>query len=109
MCIRDSFQIVNGCQTSFVLYENRRKLIDDKNAFLIVKLISTKDKEITDSIVKATNRQTPVLNEAFETLRDFHKNLEDIYSKYPPEYRLFYERRSKPVSYTHLDVYKRQA
>lgn len=89
------FQIVNGCQTSFVLYENRRKLIDDKNAFLIVKLISTKDKEITDSIVKATNRQTPVLNEAFETLRDFHKNLEDIYSKYPPEYRLFYERRSK--------------
>lgn len=98
------FQIVNGCQTSFVLYENRLKLQDNKNSFLIVKLISTTDKEVTDSIVKATNRQTPVLNEAFETLRDFHKNLEVVYSNYPPEYRLFYERRSK--QYDSIEINK---
>ena len=98
------FQIVNGCQTSFVLYENRLRLNDDKDSFLIVKLISTNDKEVTDSIVKATNRQTPVLNEAFETLRDFHKNLEIVYSNYPTEYRLFYERRSK--QYDSIEINK---
>lgn len=87
------FQVVNGCQTSFVLYENRTRL--SEKACVTIKLISTDDKRISDSIVKTTNRQTPVLNEAFETLRDFHKNLELAYQSYPIEYRMFYERRSK--------------
>lgn len=87
------FQVINGCQTSFVLYENRSKLTE--NSYIIVKIICTEDKDITDSIVKTTNRQTPVLNEAFETLRDFHKNLELAYGAYDAGYRLYYERRSK--------------
>lgn len=87
------YQVINGCQTSFVLFENRGRLVED--ACLVVKLISTTNKDISDSIVKTTNRQTPVLNEAFETLRDFHKNLENVYAAYQPEYRLYYERRSK--------------
>lgn len=87
------FQVINGCQTSFVLYENRAKLTDA--SYIVLKIISTTDKNITDSIVKTTNRQTPVLNEAFETLRDFHKNLELAYASYDPKNRLFYERRSK--------------
>jgi len=87
------FQIVNGCQTSFVLYENRNRLKDD--TCVVVKIISTTDKDITDRIVRTTNRQTPVQNEAFETLRDFHKNLEDVYASYPVQQRLYYERRSK--------------
>lgn len=87
------FQVINGCQTSFVLYENRQRINED--ATIVIKIISTDDKNITDSIVKSTNRQTPVLNEAFETLRDFHKKLELIYQSYKPKYRLYYERRSK--------------
>lgn len=87
------FQVVNGCQTSFVLYENRSKL--SEKASIIIKLISTDDKRISDSIVRTTNRQTPILNEAFETLRDFHKNLELAYQSYPIEHRMYYERRSK--------------
>lgn len=87
------FQVINGCQTSFVLYENRTRLTD--KSYIVLKVISTVDKNITDSIVKTTNRQTPVLNEAFETLRDFHKNLELIYSSYDSKNRLYYERRSK--------------
>jgi len=97
-----NYQVINGCQTSFVLYENRGKLDDD--AYLVVKLISTTNKDISDSIVKTTNRQTPVLNEAFETLRDFHKNLEDVYAAYRPEDRLYYERRSK--QYDSSDINK---
>jgi hypothetical protein len=102
MFILSDFQIVNGCQTSFMLYENKDKIHHD--TYLVVKLISTEDKDITDSIIKSTNRQTPVLTEAFETLRDFHKDLENIYSSYDAEYRLYYERRSK--QYDSLDVNK---
>ena len=87
------FQVINGCQTSFVLFENRNKLTD--SSYLVLKIVSTEDKAITDSIVKTTNRQTPVLNEAFETLRDFHKELEIIYQSYELKDRLYYERRSK--------------
>lgn len=87
------FQVINGCQTSFVLYENRAKLTEQSH--IVLKIISTTDKNITDSIVKTTNRQTPVLNEAFETLRDFHKNLELAYASYDNKNRLYYERRSK--------------
>ncbi|MCI8544555.1 MAG: hypothetical protein HFH95_14840 [Lachnospiraceae bacterium] len=87
------FQVINGCQTSFVLYENRSKL--SEQSCIVLKIISTTDKNITDSIVKTTNRQTPVLNEAFETLRDFHKNLELAYASYDVKNRLYYERRSK--------------
>ncbi|MCL2049946.1 MAG: AIPR family protein [Defluviitaleaceae bacterium] len=87
------FQIVNGCQTSFVLYENRNKL--KSGAYLVVKIISTENKDISDRIVATTNKQTPILDEAFETLRDFHKELEIAYASYPIENRLYYERRSK--------------
>jgi len=97
-----NFQVVNGCQTSVILYENRNILSNE--SYIVVKLISSIDKGITDSIVKTTNRQTPVLTEAFETLRDFHKNLEDVYASYDSKYRLYYERRSK--QYDSTDVNK---
>ena len=100
--ILSSYQVVNGCQTSFVLYENRKEL--SPNSYIILKIISTDDKNITDSIVKATNRQTPVLNEAFETLRDFHKKLELTYESYDIRNRLYYERRSK--QYDSVDINK---
>lgn len=87
------FQVINGCQTSFVLYENRKHLSD--YAAIVIKIISTDNKNITDAIVKSTNRQTPVMNEAFETLRDFHKKLELVYQSYESQYKLYYERRSK--------------
>ncbi len=98
------FQVINGCQTSFILYENRSRLVED--AYVIVKLISTTNKDISDSIVKTTNRQTPVQNEAFETLRDFHKKLEFVYAAYPPEDRLYYERRSKQYDSANINKNK---
>lgn len=96
-----NFQIVNGCQTSFVLYENKKNLSED--SYIVVKLISSKDKKLADSIVKTTNRQTPITDEAFETLREFHKNLENVYSSYNVDYRLFYERRSKQYEATDIN------
>ena len=62
-----------------------------------VKLIITDDSEVINQVIKATNQQTEVHNEAFETLSPFHKTLEEYYLSYEKEplKRLYYERRSK--------------
>jgi len=89
------FQIVNGCQSSHVLFENRTILSEDTH--IVLKVIDTVDQEVTNKIIRATNRQTEVKDEAFESLKPFHRNLEEFYkamsgSVIPP---IYYERRSK--------------
>jgi cold shock CspA family protein len=89
------FQIVNGCQTSHVLH-NLKRLVDDK-VYIPLKLIVTDNDDVTNEIIKATNSQTEVKNEAFEILRPFHKKLEEFYLTYEKfdNKRVFYERRSR--------------
>lgn len=88
-------QIVNGCQTSHVIFNNTNTALLD-SVPLVIKVISTKDQEITNQIVRGTNRQNIVLDEAFETTKKFHKDFEDFINALSPEYeRFFYERRSK--------------
>lgn len=88
--VRD-FQVVNGCQTSHILYKNSELLTG--NEFLTIKLIETEDLELTNKITKATNRQTEVKLEAFAGLQPFHKELEAFYASMPLDERLYYERR----------------
>jgi cold shock CspA family protein len=94
------YQIVNGCQTSHVLHLNRHA--HGASIFVPIKLIVTNDPEVTNQIIKATNRQTAVTLEAFESLRAFHRTLEEFYNSFGTDdkKRLFYERRSKQYSYT---------
>ncbi len=94
------YQIVNGCQTSHVFYGNRDKF--KTNVFVPVKLIVTGDPELTNQIIKATNRQTEVKLEAFESLTKFHRTLEDFYASFGKDEnrRLYYERRSKQYENT---------
>lgn len=87
------YQIVNGCQTTHVLYRNRSILTDD--IYVAVKIISTTDSETINQIIKATNRQTEVTNEQMMSLNDFQKKLEDYYSTFSGSLKLYYERRSK--------------
>ncbi len=89
------FQVVNGCQSSHVIYENRDLL--KSNTHLVVKIIETVDQDLAADVIKATNRQTEVKLEAFESLAPFHKDLEEYYkakSKSVPN-PIYYERRSK--------------
>jgi len=87
-------QIVNGCQTSHVLFNSEDELL--AKTLIIIKLISTENSEITNQIVKGTNSQNIVYTEAFETIKPFHKDLEDFINALSPEYeRFYYERRSK--------------
>ena len=91
-------QIVNGCQTCSVLYRAYRKDVDISNVVISAKVISTKDSEITNKVIRGTNRQNIVYDEAFECTRQFHKELEELFEALSAEYpnnRVFYERRSK--------------
>ncbi len=88
----EDYQIVNGCQTSHVLF-GQRKAIGD-NVQIPLRLISTQDEDVIESIIKATNRQTEVKPEQFAAITDFAKKLEAFFGTYPEALRLYYERRS---------------
>ena len=91
-------QIVNGCQTSHVLFNSNNELLS--RTPIIIKLISTDNMDAINQIVRGTNSQNIVYREAFETTRRFHKDLEDFINALSPSYdRFYYERRSKQYEY----------
>ena len=93
-------QIVNGCQTSHVLFYSHKKGIDVSRLPLNIKIISTHDTAISNQIVRGTNRQNQVLEENFETTRPFHQRLEEFFNSYATgSDRIYYERRSKQYNY----------
>jgi AIPR protein len=89
----EDYQIVNGCQTSHVLFNNAKNLT--KPVHIPVKLIVSQDGEVKNKIIKATNRQTPVKTEELTALTDFQKALEDYYAAATGDGQLYYERRSQ--------------
>ncbi|RKR81825.1 AIPR protein [Mucilaginibacter gracilis] len=91
--VLEDYQIVNGCQTSFVLYESRAYLNAD--VLVPVRIVATEDVEVRNSIIKATNRQTEVTQEQLFALADFPKKLETYFPTYEGSKRLYYERRSR--------------
>lgn len=94
----EDYQIVNGCQTSHVLYDQGTTL--DDSVIIPLRLIATQDDEIIASIVKATNRQTQVKEEQLLALNDVQKKLEAYFASFDEPRRLFYERRSRQYNTT---------
>ncbi|MGA7563396.1 MAG: AIPR family protein [Desulfobaccales bacterium] len=88
-----SFQVVNGCQTSHVLFNNSGNL--GENIYIPIKLVVAPDDALRNQIIKATNRQTVIKNEELSAITDFQKLLESFYNAIPLEHRLYYERRSQ--------------
>ncbi len=86
----DDFQIVNGCQTSNVIFHNRDNL---EGIYVPFRLIGTKDEEFIFSIISGTNKQNPVRDEQFWSLLPFMKNLEEFSRNAPTDKRIFLERR----------------
>lgn len=90
-----NYQIVNGCQTSHVLYENK----DVKGIEQIkvpLKIIVTNNSEIKSKITRATNNQTQVGIEQLEALTEFQRRLEVFYDskEISDLYKIYYERRT---------------
>jgi hypothetical protein len=92
----EDYQVVNGCQTSYVLHEERASLSD--RVYVPVRLIATADPEIRNSIIMATNRQTAVTEDQLFAMTEFPKKLELYFPTFDGRQKLHYERRSRQYS-----------
>ncbi|MFZ5434264.1 MAG: AIPR family protein, partial [Calditrichota bacterium] len=92
-------QIVNGCQTSHVVFNSAVAGLDVSQVNLCLRIVSTSNIEIANRIVRGTNRQNIVYDEAFEVTKQYHRDLEDFFgamaSDKAQNQRVFYERRLK--------------
>jgi cold shock CspA family protein len=89
-------QVVNGCQSSHVLHECREQVSPELP--IPTKVIVTENSEITDSIIRGTNRQNEIKDEAFVAMDGFQKGLEVFYTAFAAQTDcrpgLIYERRA---------------
>lgn len=88
----EDFQIVNGCQTTHVLFDSRAQA--SESVLIPLRIIATQDDNVIKCIIKGTNRQTKVEDDQFFALTDFAEQLEDFFQTYSEQHRLYYERRS---------------
>lgn len=86
----EDYQVVNGCQTSNIIFNNRNA-VDPVN--IPFRLIGTKDDEFIASIIAGTNRQNHVREEQFWALRPFMKNFEEYCRSLDDDHKIFFERR----------------
>jgi hypothetical protein len=87
------YQIVNGCQTSHVVYNNRASIPPETP--IPFKLIATNDEAVISAIATATNRQTQVTSEDLYALAPFQKSLESYFDSFDGKKKLYYERRAR--------------
>ena len=95
--IRD-YQIVNGCQTSHVLFDQRSSI--GSSVSIPVRVIVSRDEDVIASITSATNSQTSITDEDLQAQARVHKDLEAYFKSFPEPQRLYYERRSRQYSAT---------
>lgn len=88
------YQIVNGCQTSHVLFSNK-DFRDIQNMNIPIRLIQSEDDYVKNQIIIATNNQTEIKREQLIALSEFQKDLEKFYSSISGKGKLYYERQSK--------------
>jgi hypothetical protein len=100
----ENYSIVNGCQTSHVLFEMRNKI--SEGVTVPVRLIGTQDEDIINDIIRATNRQTAVKEEQFYALEEFPKGLENYFQAFEDPYKLYYERRTNQYERPDLNIEK---
>lgn len=88
------YQIVNGCQTSHVLYFNRN--LSGIDALQIpIRIVVSDNDDVKNQVIIATNSQTEVKREQLVALSEYQKKLESYYNSIVGVGRLYYERRSK--------------
>ena len=97
-------QIVNGCQTSTTIYKAGRQNASLCDVSVLVRIIATRDQQFIADIVRGTNKQNIVYDEAFEGIKAYHKELEEFFPCMDNMKRvpLFYERRTKQYNDSHI-------
>lgn len=90
----ENYQIVNGCQTSNVLFENRKHLSD--KVMVNLKIIETSNEDVFAELVRATNSQSKIEENQFFSLRPIIKRVEQYFESFSEqEGRLYFERRDR--------------
>jgi AIPR protein len=89
------YQIVNGAQTSHVLFSNRDVLQQDDDVLVPTRIIQTDDEDLITSIVTATNSQTQVKVDELNARAVSERHVEKFFAAQKPPRNLLYERRSK--------------
>ncbi len=91
----ENYQIVNGCQTSNILFECKDEDID--SAYVTVKIIEVTDNDVIADIVNATNSQSKVENNQFLAFDPFIRRLEKYFDSTQDvsgkEIKFYFERR----------------
>lgn len=87
----EDIQIVNGLQTSESIYRYFSSGNSDKNErSVLVKVIVSKDNQIRDEIIRATNNQTTVEMSALHATDKIQRDIEEVLLMHD----FFYERRT---------------
>lgn len=84
------FQIVNGCQTSNIIFRNKESV---EKVHIPMRLIISDDNDFINTIIVGTNKQNHVRDEQFWALRPFAKDFEEYVRAQGETRSLFYERR----------------
>jgi len=101
-----NYQVVNGCQTSHVLYESRN-LTGIEEVYVPLKVIVTDNQELKSKITRATNNQTAVGVEELEALSNFQRELEMYYNALQEAgLVLYYERRTNQYRGKNIEQYR---
>lgn len=95
----EDYQIVNGCQTTNILFL-ARDMIQDVNVPL--RLIGSKDTDFVSTIIIGTNKQNEVKDDQFWALLPFMKDLEEYCRSQPGEKKILIERREN--QYRNVDA-----
>jgi hypothetical protein len=89
-----NFQIVNGCQTSHVLFDNKDKIEDD--VMVTLKVVETDDEDVFGELVRATNSQSAIPESQFLSLSPIARKVEAYFNTFEgQEGRLYFERRDR--------------
>jgi hypothetical protein len=72
-----NYQIINGCQTSSTLHENKSLLNDSVN--VVAKFIESPENDASSDIIAATNSQSDIPKEAFFGLRSKAKLVQKFF------------------------------
>lgn len=96
----ENYQIVNGCQTSNVLWSSQNFL--DDSVLIPLKIIATTNEDVVIDIIRATNSQTEITASQLLAATDFQKQIEQHFQA-EPTLSLHYERRSKQFTNSSID------
>ena len=84
----DDVQIVNGLQTSYSIFQSKKRIVNPER-MVLVKILETEDTDARDRIIRASNRQTAVSESSLKATDDLQQKIETfLYSK-----GWFYDRR----------------